>query len=240
MDELHEDPEIRQIAQAIDMNPHKAAQILQEYFPFDLETGEEITIERPERVQAPWQVLITMSPKSKRDHVIAQVEIYATGDEQVFDEKGRKSPLGGNMKMYWCPNCKLPILPSWHAGVFAICKHCQTKSKPVNLIGEVLLSHTPSAAAFIIAKIHQQLQFADLYFMRYLYGAKQEDRHVDGRMAFKVDEMLYRRLCVIYPFHKLIEAIHAKRPIELPDSEAHMADSCDFQSALEKEIRRYI
>ena len=217
-----------------ELSLERSAQIYSEHTGLDFDTGEPPLIERPERVKATWQVLVILLPNSVRDHVVGRVEIFQAGGEEVYDERGNRSPLGGNVKLYWCPSCKLPILPEWYSGDYAVCKHCLTMTLPKNLIGEVILSHTPTAAASIIRRIHLGIQFADFYFMRFLSLPKTQDKQMTERNARQMDKALYERVCVLYPFHKLAAAVHAKTPT------GDSVLETDFELALEKEIRRYI
>jgi hypothetical protein len=218
-----------------DISLERSAQIYEEYTGIDFDTGEPPLIERPERVKAPWQVLVILLPGSKRDHVVGQIEIFQVGGEEVYDERGTRSPLGGNVKLYWCPHCKLPVLPEWHSEEFAVCQHCMALTKPKDLIGEVVLSHTPRAAASIIRRAHLGLQFADFYFMRFISLPKTlESGKMTGKDVLDMDKALYERVCVLYPFHKLAAAVHAKNSTEESLIET------DFELALENEIRRYL
>jgi len=90
---------------AKNLSLERSAQIYAEHVGLDFDTAEKPIIEKPERVKAPLQLLVILMPNSKRDHVVGRMEIFEVGGEEVYDERGTKSPLGGNSKIYWCPHC---------------------------------------------------------------------------------------------------------------------------------------
>ena len=235
---FHRPDEVRSVVQNNPMTLEREAALVQEHLPFDLDTGEEFLIEKPERVRAPYQLLVVLSPKSKRDHIIAKVEIYETGGEKVTDERGRRIPIAGSLKMYWCPSCCEPLRSEWDAGKTVICSKCLGSFSPTELVGEIYLSHTPKAAAAIISRIHFRLQFADLFFMRFVHIIKHQERHATEKSALDVERNLQDRVSVAYPFHKLAKAIHMYNAAEM--GQDHQTRAADFQNALEHEIRRYL
>jgi len=212
----------------------RSAEIYSEHTGLDFDTGEAPLIERPERVKAPWQVLVIILPNSKHNHIVGRVEIFQAGGEEVYDNKGTKSPLGGNVKLFWCPHCKLPIPTEWHTPLHAVCRHCGMMTEPKDLIGEVILSHSPKAASGLIRRIHFGLQFADIYFMRFLSLPRMQEKTMTEKQSREMDQALMERSCVLYPFHKLAGAIHAKNPV------SESTASPNFDLALENEVRRYL